>query len=83
MRKRSPRLFRKHIPGCMKIRKMQHRLLLDRGWNGGDYDMNVMINNALQFGLSDEFTGDSLKRIIEKYVRLGLITATDDVDGNL
>ena len=42
--------------------------------------MNVMINNALQFGLSDEFTGDSLKRVIEKYVRLGLITATDDVD---
>lgn len=57
------------------------QLLLDRGWNGGDYDMNVMINNALQFGLSDEFTGDSLKRVIEKYVRLGLITATDDVDG--
>lgn len=57
------------------------QLLLDRGWNGGDYDMNVMINNALQFGLSDEFTGDSLKKVIEKYVRLGLITATDDVDG--
>lgn len=57
------------------------QLLLDRGWNGGDYDMNVMINNALQFGLSDEFTGDSLKRVIEKYVRLGLITATDDVEG--
>ena len=56
------------------------KLLLDRGWNGGDFDMNVMINNALQFGLSDECTGASLKKIIEKYVRLGLITSTDDVE---
>ena len=56
------------------------KLLLDRGWNGGDFDMNVMINNALQFGLSDECTGASLKKIIEKYVRLGLITFTDDVE---
>ena len=47
LRKRSPRQFRKHIPGCMKITEEATQLLLDRGWNGGDYDMNVMINNAL------------------------------------
>ena len=56
------------------------KLLLDRGWYGGDFDMNVKINNALQLGLSDECTGASLKKIIEKYVRLGLITSTDDVE---
>lgn len=55
-------------------------LLLERGWNGGDYDMNVMINNALQFGLSQEATGTSLRNVVEKYVRLGLIDSMDDVD---
>ena len=55
-------------------------LLLDRGWNGGDYDMNVMINNALQFGLADDFTAVSLEDVVERYVRLGLITNMDDVD---
>ncbi|MGM9662467.1 MAG: ABC transporter substrate-binding protein [Oscillospiraceae bacterium] len=55
-------------------------LLLDRGWNGGDYDMNVMINNSLQFGTSQEFTGAALRDIASRYVRLGLITSMDDVD---
>ena len=55
-------------------------LLLDRGWNGGDYDMNVMINNSLQFGLAEDFAGDSLHRVVEKYVRLGLITSMEDVE---
>ena len=56
------------------------QMLLDMGWNGGDYDMNVMINNALQFGLADEFTAVSLRDVVERYVRLGLITNMDDVD---
>ena len=56
------------------------QLLLDRGWNGGDFDMNVMINNSLQFGLADDFTAVSLKDVVERYVRLGLITNMDNVD---
>jgi len=56
------------------------QVLMDMGWNGGNYEMNIMINNALQFGLSDEFTGATLKDFIERYVRLGLITSMDDVD---
>ena len=56
------------------------QLLLDRGWNGGDFDMNVMINGSLQFGLADDFTAVSLKDVVERYVRLGLITSMDDVD---
>lgn len=55
-------------------------LLLDRGWNGGDYDMNVMINNSLQFGLAQDFTAVSLEDVVGRYVRLGLITNMDDVD---
>lgn len=55
-------------------------LLLDRGWNGGDYDMNVMINNSLQFGLAQDFSENSLKDVVGRYVRLGLITNMDDVD---
>ena len=56
------------------------KVLMDMGWNGGNYEMNIMINNALQFGLSDEFTGDTLKDFIERYIRLGLITSMDNAD---
>ena len=56
------------------------KVLMDMGWNGGNYEMNIMINNALQFGLSDKFTGATLKDFIERYVRLGLITSMDDTD---
>ena len=55
-------------------------LLLERGWNGGNYEMNIMINTSLQFGLADDFTAVSLKDVVERYVRLGLITSMDDVD---
>lgn len=55
-------------------------LLLDRGWNGGDYDMNVMLNTSMQFGLAQDFTETSLRDIVSRYVRLGLITNMDDVD---
>ncbi len=54
-------------------------LLLDRGWNGGDYDMNIMINNSLQFGLAQDFTAKTLEEVVGRYVRLGLITNMDDV----
>ena len=56
------------------------KVLMDMGWNGGNYEMNIMINNSLQFGLSDQFTGDTLKDFIERYIRLGLITSMDNAD---
>ena len=56
------------------------QLLLDRGWNGGDYDMNVMINNSLQFGLAQDFTAKTLEEVVGRYVRLGLIVNMDNVD---
>ncbi len=54
-------------------------LLLERGWNGGDYDMNIMINNSLQFGLAQDFTAKTLEEVVGRYVRLGLITNMDNV----
>ena len=59
---------------------MRTQLLLDRGWNGGDFDMNVMINNSLQFGLAQDFTAKTLKEVVGRYVRLGLIESMDNVD---
>ena len=56
------------------------QLLLDRGWNGGDFDMNVMINNSLQFGLAQDFTETTLTDVVGRYVRLGLINNMDNVD---
>lgn len=54
--------------------------MLDQGLANGDYDMNLMINNSQQFGLSDEFAEKELREIVARYIRLGLITSTDDVD---
>ena len=56
------------------------KVLMDMGWNGGNYEMNIMINNSLQFGLSDEFTGETLKDFIGRYIRLGLMTSMDNAD---
>lgn len=56
------------------------QMLMDQGWNGGNYEMNVMLNNSLQFGLDQDFTAKSLRDVVEKYVRLGLIESMDNVD---
>ena len=56
------------------------KVLMEMGWNGGNYEMNIMINHSLQFGLSDEFTGETLKDFIGRYIRLGLITSMDNAD---
>lgn len=56
------------------------QLMIDEGMNSDDFEMNVMLNNSLQFGLDQNFTTTSLKHVVEKYIRLGLITATDNVD---
>lgn len=56
------------------------KYLLERGWNGGDYDMNVMLNRSMQFGTSDAFTKNSLEEIVDNYLRLGLITGMDNAD---
>ncbi len=54
--------------------------LLDRGWNAGDFDMNVMLNGSMQFGTTDAFTQASLKQIVDNYLRLGLIQSMNNAD---
>ena len=54
--------------------------LMEMGWNGGNREMNIMLNNSLQFGLSQEITARTLKTYIEDYIRLGLIESMDNVD---
>ena len=49
------------------------QFLMDQGWNSGDFDMNVLLNNSLQFGVSDSCTEASLRNITENYLKLGLI----------
>ncbi|MDO5111125.1 MAG: ABC transporter substrate-binding protein [Clostridia bacterium] len=55
-------------------------MLIEQGWNGGDYEMNVMLNNSLQFGLAQDFTEVTLRDVVGKYIRLGLIASMDDVE---
>jgi len=54
--------------------------LFEENMLSGDYDMNVMLNNSLQFGLGEKFTERTLRETVENYVRLGLITSMSDVD---
>lgn len=56
------------------------KVLMEMGWNGGSEEMNVMINNSLQFGLSDEFSAATLKDFAARYIRLGLIENMDDAE---
>ena len=53
-------------------------ILLEKGWNGGNYDMNVMLNNSMQFGLSQAFTERTIKAYIDDYIRMGLIESMSD-----
>ncbi len=55
-------------------------LMLDAGYLSGDREMNIMINDSQQFGLSNEFAKANFTEIVERYVRLGLITSMDNVD---
>ena len=55
-------------------------VLMEMGWNGGNREMNVMINDSLQFGLSDEFTKTTLEDFAGRYIRLGLIETMDNVE---
>lgn len=56
------------------------KMLVDQGWNSGDYEMNVMLNNSLQFGLSQETTEKTLKDIVDRYIRLKLISSMDNAE---
>ena len=54
--------------------------MLEQKFNNGDRDMNIMLNNSMQFGLSQEMTEKTLKQYIENYIRLGLINTYDNAD---
>ena len=56
------------------------KVLMEMGWNGGNEEMNIMINNSLQFGLSDEFSAATLKDFAARYIRLGLIENMTDAE---
>lgn len=85
--KENPTIAKKTVQAVQKAHSWMRdnsdeatKVLMEMGWNAGNEEMNIMINNSLQFGLSDEFTGDTLKDFIERYIRLGLITSMDNVD---
>lgn len=85
--KENPTISKKIVQAVQKAHQWMRenpeeatQALIDEGWNSGDLEMNTMLNNSLQFGLDEGFTETSLETVVEKYIRLGLITATDDVN---
>lgn len=58
------------------------KTLMELGLNPADkYDMNLELNKRMQFGMqSDEYATQQMRDIVEDYIEVGLITATDDVD---
>ena len=55
-------------------------LLLENSLNSGDREMNIMINNSLQFGVTDAHMEEQLRNIVECYLKLDLITSMEDAD---
>ena len=85
--KENPTIAKKVVQAIQKAHSFMReggeeatQFLLDNGWNKGDFDMNVMINNSLQCGTSDAITEAGLREIVESYVKLGLIKNMDNVD---
>lgn len=85
--KENPTISKKVVQAVQKAHQWMRenpeeatQALIDEGWNSGDLEMNTMLNNSLQFGLDEGFTETSLETVVEKYIRLGLITSTDDVN---
>lgn len=56
------------------------QILLDNSKITGDFDMNVELWKQLNFSLTDEFTENGLRGIVDDYIKLGLITAIDNTD---
>ena len=57
------------------------KLLMKIGLNGSDYDMNLELNELMQFGKqTDEYTTEQMKSIVDGYINAKLITATSDAD---
>ena len=54
--------------------------MLDDEKISGDFDLNVELWNQLKMGLTDDFTETGLRKIVEDYLRLGLIVSMDDAD---
>lgn len=58
-------------------------LLMELGLNGEDRDQNLILNTDMEFGLlnySEDFVTEQMRGIVEDYIEVGLITATDNVD---
>ncbi len=58
------------------------KTLMELGLNPADkYDMNLALNKDMEFCMqSDEYATDQMRSIVEDYIEVGLITATDNVD---
>lgn len=56
------------------------QMLIDMGLNSEDLEMNTMLNSAIHFGLEDNFSEEGLRYIAEHYIKLGIITSTQDVE---
>lgn len=57
------------------------QMLLDDGMITGTYEKNLELWNTLKWGTcTDEFTEKALTKLVDDYIRIGLITSMDDPD---
>lgn len=54
------------------------QLQVEKGWSSGSVEKVADFLSNLNFGLTDEFTSKTLKKIVDDYIRLGFITQMDD-----
>lgn len=63
--------MRENMDECVDI-------MIEQGLASGSHEKVFDFLTSLKFGLDDDFTERALKDIIHDYVKLGLITSTDD-----
>ena len=57
------------------------KMLTEDGFLSGDEAMNLELWNTLKWGVcTDEFTGKALDKLVDDYIRIGLITSIKDKD---
>jgi len=56
------------------------KIMLDKKWASGDYDLVLDIAKTYKFDISDKATDDTLRSIINDYKTFGLISEDKDTD---
>ncbi|MGO5066088.1 ABC transporter substrate-binding protein [Clostridium sporogenes] len=78
--KKLTRAHKKASKWIEKNKKEFVKIMLDKKWASGNYDLVLDIANTYNFDVSDDITEATLRKIIDDYKTFGLIDKNKDTD---